>query len=95
MKQDYPLYKHSEVCEKCLCWESRTEERPLTAVSWHPAMAGATWLPSFLPAYMHAGSLQALLVEAPRCLYALRCGYTLLGMSSPLHPTGNRGGGGF
>lgn len=31
MKQDYTLYKHTELCEKHLCWESRT----ITAASWH------------------------------------------------------------
>lgn len=41
MKQDYPLYKHTKLCEKHLYWNSRTEERPLNAVSWHSAIAGS------------------------------------------------------
>lgn len=59
MKQDYPPYKHTELCEKCLYWDSRTEERPLNAVSCHPAVAGAVWLPLFLPVHVHSDSLNS------------------------------------
>lgn len=52
MKQDYPLYKHTKLCEKHLYWDSRTKECPLNAGSWHSAIAGS---------HVHTDSLNPVL----------------------------------